>query len=401
MTWGFKESFMRYLKGPIAKGTVTTTGRINESANTLNFSQGEGTYNFTTHGVEIAYRGSMSFYGNNGALDMTFSNVRLITEYENRTISAYFVADISFKEFLGTDVTDAPVQHHTNVKFAEIDASNMGRNPISFDQAVVTLTAAGAQAMGGFYEAGEKLDNLTLTSEMGGMGSACPQEPEQPADPEAPEQPGEPNEPAQPTEPEQSDQPEKPKDPTPAQPTTPGPQPNKPNPTPSPSVPTSTGTQRNQAGISAGTFTWGLKDSFVKYINGPIAKGKITVSGGTEKNGVLTFKKAQGSFDPKTKKGHVSFSGNVNYKGHGGLLDSTLSNFTLKLNGGNTATLAADVSAKNLDGRVYSGKQVSFASVKVSGIKVGKNSMSLADAPTKLTQAEPRPSAASTRQARL
>lgn len=78
-----------------------------------------------------------------------------------------------------------------------------------------------------------------------------------------------------------------------------------------------------------GTLEWGVKESFRSYVVGSIANGKITPSGGAKQrsgNGVFTFPQASSDTTWDGAKGTVQYAGNVNFYGHDGVMDVSLSN---------------------------------------------------------------------------
>ncbi|MFC0582163.1 HtaA domain-containing protein [Micrococcoides hystricis] len=364
MDWGFRESFMKYLTGRIANGKVETTSPVTETNHVFSFTGGSGEYSFATHDVSISYPGSFSFWGHGGTLDSTFSNVRIVIEGGKK---AFFVADVKYQGDLNMATYESTTYNEKDVKFATIDTSAMtvdrATSTLSFTNAATNLTADGVRTMAEFYPENEPLAPITLTAKVGALGSACPPAP---VETEAPAEP----EPTQPATPK---------------PSTPNPSTQSPKPTkPATSKPDSA--KSAEAGVSAGTFDWGVKKSFMSYINGPIAKGKVTVNGGKNNAGTLSFAKANGVFDPTTKKGHVTFPGSVNFTGHNGALNTTFTNFSVHFDGSKTAVLRADVNAKELSGGTYSGKQVALATVDAASLKVSKSSLSLKNAAAKLTK---------------
>ena len=81
--WGIKQSFREYVKGPIAKGQIEVSGGATEAADgTYKFPVSSGTYDLTTHQVEVQGIGTVHFTGHDmGAgplLDVTFTNPRVI-----------------------------------------------------------------------------------------------------------------------------------------------------------------------------------------------------------------------------------------------------------------------------------------------------------------------------------
>ncbi len=124
------------------------------------------------------------------------------------------------------------------------------------------------------------------------------------------------------------------------------------------------------APVTAGTMVWGMKDSFRKYIVGPIAKGNITVSDGATQaasNGPFTFGGGTGTASSGAFTG--SYKGKVTMKGHetppgSGTFDlnMTLSNPKITIAGG-TGVLAVD--AVDSDGAALPG--LKFVNLVLTG----------------------------------
>ncbi|OJU85460.1 MAG: hypothetical protein BGO11_00490 [Solirubrobacterales bacterium 70-9] len=161
--WGIKQSFREYVKGPIAKGQIEVSGGATEAADgTYKFPVGSGTYDLTTHQVEVQGVGTVHFTGHDmGAgplLDVTFTNPRVVV---GKTSVVY--ADVVSKTFPGGEVKSYP-----NAEFALVDASTA--KPIFEGEAVTLksmpteLTTAGSEAFSGFIPPGEELDPLSLTA---------------------------------------------------------------------------------------------------------------------------------------------------------------------------------------------------------------------------------------------
>ena len=83
------------------------------------------------------------------------------------------------------------------------------------------------------------------------------------------------------------------------------------------------------------SLTWGFKETFRSYISGTIANGEWTVAdGATYETPDFGWADGVGSFDPSTGEGTISFDGSIRFTGHGGVLDTTVSNPQLRLLGG-------------------------------------------------------------------
>ncbi len=162
--WGIKQSFREYVKSPTrAAGQIEVSGGAQEAADgTYKFPVGSGAYDTTTHVVEVQGIGTVHFTGHfmGGvpALDMTFSNPRVVI---GKTSVVY--ADVTSKSLMTGEMTSYP-----GVEFALVDASTT--KPVSEGEAMslsgmpAELTAAGSQAFAGFYKAGEPLDPLSLVA---------------------------------------------------------------------------------------------------------------------------------------------------------------------------------------------------------------------------------------------
>jgi hypothetical protein len=99
--------------------------------------------------------------------------------------------------------------------------------------------------------------------------------------------------------------------------------------------------------------TWGIRESYRNYINGPIANGVTTVAdgavwtdGSTPAKGPFTWPVTSALYNSATNKGTVKFAGSVFTGGHdygqGYLVELKLEDLTLKIDG-NVGTLTADL----------------------------------------------------------
>jgi hypothetical protein len=157
--WGIKQSFREYVKGTTAKGAIEVSGGATEAADgSYVFPVSTGTYDTTTHGVEVQAIGTVHFTGHAGALDVTFSNPRVVI---GKTSAIY--ADVISKTFPGGEVKSYP-----DAEFALVDASTakpvFAGEAVTLSQMPTELTAEGEEAFSGFLKAGAALDPLTLTA---------------------------------------------------------------------------------------------------------------------------------------------------------------------------------------------------------------------------------------------
>jgi LPXTG-motif cell wall-anchored protein len=120
--------------------------------------------------------------------------------------------------------------------------------------------------------------------------------------------------------------------------------------------------------VSGATISWGVKQSFVSYINGPIAKG--SVSGG--------WGSGSGAYNTEADKGLVNYSGSIHYTGHSGILDITLSNPSIQVNSANSATLYVTASGSG---------RIAMATLSLPDATQSSTSISWSNASASLTTA--------------
>jgi len=150
ITWNVKSSFREYVVGPIANGSYT-----------INWGSGSGAYNTDEDRGRVSFGGSAHFTGHSGALDLTISNPR-IQVYSSG--SAVLIANISSKAY-----GDSPAVNASGVAIANLSlpSATVSGGTIRWSGASATLTAAGAKAFAGFYEAGTSLDPVSFTFPLG------------------------------------------------------------------------------------------------------------------------------------------------------------------------------------------------------------------------------------------
>lgn len=150
LSWGVRSSFVSYIEGGIAKGSVATGGGAHRSGHGFSWGPGSGSLNGSGTGT-VSFPGSVRFTGHDGLLDLAISNVQVRSTGGN---SGTLIAHVRSTDMEGNVVANGTVTIGT-VSFSSIGA-NGGTGS-------VTLTFEGARAFAGFYGAGEALDNLTLS----------------------------------------------------------------------------------------------------------------------------------------------------------------------------------------------------------------------------------------------
>jgi hypothetical protein len=155
LTWGVRDSFRSYVTGPIAGGSISSSGVSGSGPWT--WSGGTGSFNASSVMGLTSWGGSVHFTGHNGTLDVTLSSPAV------RVTSASAAT-------LYLTVTDSD-GNTSRVAFATLNlaagSSSIGDTAARWSAVPATLTSAGAAAFAGFYSAGESLDPVSFTLPLG------------------------------------------------------------------------------------------------------------------------------------------------------------------------------------------------------------------------------------------
>ena len=158
--WGIKESFRKYVKGPIAQGQIEVSGgAVEAEGGTFRFPVVSGSYDLATHVTEVQASGTVHFTGHYSggvpALDVTFTDPRVILGGETGTV----FADVASKAF-----TPGEPEAFPNAEFALLDTSGVvpgfGTEAVTLTGIPAELTKEGSEAFAGFYAEGTALDAL-------------------------------------------------------------------------------------------------------------------------------------------------------------------------------------------------------------------------------------------------
>lgn len=170
LEWGIKSSFVTYINGSIADGSVTPGDGATVTAGGFQFAPATGTYDPDTGDMDAAFGpGSVQFlghnYGNGALIDLEISDLRI----EIVSGAASLVADVSSRELLALDPSAQPgpmIEYNdvaiATLNFAGISPSVSGAT-VTFTGVPATLTEAGVPAFAEFYEAGTALDPVTFS----------------------------------------------------------------------------------------------------------------------------------------------------------------------------------------------------------------------------------------------
>ena len=369
LDWGVKQSFRSYVSGPIGQGAIEVTGGATRNADgTFHFGLGSARYDLGTHTLSAGFAGGVRFTAHAGQLDVSLSDLKLTTSGTTGTLTA----DTASKEQIG-----GPLTERQDVPLATFVVA---RDTTTGAATPAKLTEEGAKAFAGFYPAGSDLDPLSVllvqspVSPSPSPSASATATTSASATATATES-ATATATATATESATSSA-------SPSATST-----GSPSASASASASTSasasgsaTASGSASAGATAtrpasgelaivnGTLDWTVKESFRKYLAGPVAAGKVEFGGGAAD---YRFGGATGSYNTATHAVTAGFNGSVRFLGHpatggGYALDTTFSKFGVRIDQGG-AFLTADVSAKSQDGRSSTPAAVRVAKLDLSG----------------------------------
>ncbi|MFJ4191942.1 HtaA domain-containing protein [Kitasatospora sp. NPDC089509] len=366
LDWGVKASFRSYIEGPASQGgAVELTGGATRNADgTFHFGLASAKYDLGTHALSSSFTGGVHFTAHHGALDVALSDLKITTSGTTGTLTA----DTASKESMGaTEITrrdDVPLVTFT-----------VGRDTTGGTPTATKLTEQGAQAFAGFYQAGTDMDPLSLLLKQSPATPSPTGTPSVTATPSATASPT-----AQPTaSPSATASPTATATAT-ASPTATG----SATPTGTPNTP-STGPDRLP--VLNGTLNWTVKESFRKYLESPMAAGKVEFGDGAAD---YRFGGGTGAYNTADHSLSAGFAGSVRFLGHPGkdgwALDTTLSKLGLAIDK-DGAFLTADVNGKSPDGKstALSGARIAKLDVPASALKPVDGVVTLTGVPATLT----------------
>ena len=165
--WGIKESFRAYVEGPIADGGIEVTApAVRNEDGTFSWKKGKGKADADADTAKINFRGTVYFYGHDDGtgptLEIYVDKPRLVINGDN----SFVVADVSSR--LGGELMEYP-----GVQLVEIDTTGLDLEPnrkglVKISNLPTELTAAGAEAFAGFYEAGTAFDPVSAKFKVAG-----------------------------------------------------------------------------------------------------------------------------------------------------------------------------------------------------------------------------------------
>ena len=402
LTWNIRDSFLHYLN-TIARGNITVEGLSKNAAGGLDFTSASGSYDEATKTGQINFAGKVHISGHHGQLNSSFENTRLVIK-EGK---GYLVVDAEALNMQGENRT------FKDLVLAEVDLSGatLENNVLSAKNAAVTVTVEGSEAIfAGQYNDADKraMAPLSFSAKLGSQlvenkvtdttvkgsntgsgstnlgnnanagiggtnfggsvnnGGGSASHSHNSSTPAAHPNGGKSGSFSSVSK-------------NPAQPVcTPV--------TVTKQVPVKAANKAPAASadgkVASADLGWGVRDSFRNYIRGGIANGSWDLNGTTYSNNAFQWAKGTGSF--KDGKGSISFTGSVHFTGHHGILDTTISNPRLEING-KTAVLYATMVGNDMDGKSHNYGEVALLNVDVSGLQVSGDKISISGAGTTIT----------------
>ncbi|WP_311647723.1 HtaA domain-containing protein [Rothia mucilaginosa] len=390
LSWDIRESFLKYLTS-FAHGSVNVEGMEKTAAGGFKYTQASGVYNPETKTGQINFAGTAEFTGHNGQLKSTIKNMRLVVVNGKGTL----VADVDALTLDGKSVSK------TGLAFAEVDLSgaSVKDGVFSAQNAAVTLTDEGSTVLfAGQYRGADKAmaplsfsvklseqtaentvevprvsenkSSESSTSDNKGSENGSSNEGSSNSGANGSGSNGSAgtsgsvsnggsssngsvsNNPAQPV-----------------------------------CVPVTRSREVQEQGASDGTIKsanlgWGVRDSFRNYVRGGIANGSWELNGTSYSSDAFNWSNGTGTF--KNGKGSISFSGSVRFTGHHGILDTTIANPRLEING-NSGTLYATMTSNDPSGKATNYGEVALLKVDLSGLQSSSDAVSVNGAATTLT----------------
>ena len=141
--------------------------------------------------------------------------------------------------------------------------------------------------------------------------------------------------------------------------------------------------------VSAGTLTWGVKESFRSYISGSIANGEWTVSDDMRyETPSFIWDKVAGGVTPGLEAGEIGFTGAVHFTGHDGAMALDLANPKIEFAADDTAYLLLDIGSSDATNPDSSAEQTGVRAAKLdlaTAVSAGGSELSIEGAVPRLT----------------
>lgn len=389
LSWDIRESFLKYLTG-FAHGSVNVEGMEKTAAGGFKYTQASGVYNPETKTGQINFAGTAEFTGHNGQLKSTIKNMRLVVVNGKGTL----VADVDALTRDGKSVSK------TGLAIAEVDLSgaSVKDGVFSAQNAAVALTAEGSDVLfaGQYRGADNAMAPLSFSVKLSEQTAENTVEVPRVSENKSSDNKGSENGSSDNSSSNTSGNSGTNGSGSGGSAGTSGSVSNggsssngsvSNNPAQPVCVPVTRTREVQEQGASDGTIKsanlgWGVRDSFRNYVRGGIANGSWELNGTSYSSDAFNWSNGTGTF--KNGKGSISFSGSVRFTGHHGILDTTIANPRLEING-NSGTLYATMNSNDPSGKATNYGEVALLKVDLSGLQSSSDAVSVNGAATTLT----------------
>lgn len=389
LSWDIRESFLKYLTS-FAHGSVNVEGMEKTAAGGFKYTQASGVYNPETKTGQINFAGTAEFTGHNGQLKSTIKNMRLVVVNGKGTL----VADVDALTRDGKSVSK------TGLAIAEVDLSgaSVKDGVFSAQNAAVALTAEGSDVLfaGQYRGADNAMAPLSFSVKLSEQTAENTVEVPRVSENKSSDNKGSENGSSDNSSSNSSDSSGANGSGSNGSAGTSGSVSNggsssngsvSNNPAQPVCVPVTRTREVQEQGASDGTIKsanlgWGVRDSFRNYVRGGIANGSWELNGTSYSSDAFNWSNGTGTF--KDGKGSISFSGSVRFTGHHGILDTTIANPRLEING-NSGTLYATMNSNDPSGKATNYGEVALLKVDLSGLQSSSDAVSVNGAATTLT----------------
>ena len=389
LSWDIRESFLKYLTS-FAHGSVNVEGMEKTAAGGFKYTQASGVYNPETKTGQINFAGTAEFTGHNGQLKSTIKNMRLVVVNGKGTL----VADVDALTRDGKSVSK------TGLAIAEVDLSgaSVKDGVFSAQNAAVALTAEGSDVLfaGQYRGADNAMAPLSFSVKLSEQTAENTVEVPRVSENKSSDNKGSENGSSDNSSSNSSGNSGANGSGSNGSAGTSGSVSNggsssngsvSNNPAQPVCVPVTRTREVQEQGASDGTIKsanlgWGVRDSFRNYVRGGIANGSWELNGTSYSSDAFNWSNGTGTF--KDGKGSISFSGSVRFTGHHGILDTTIANPRLEING-NSGTLYATMNSNDPSGKATNYGEVALLKVDLSGLQSSSDAVSVNGAATTLT----------------
>lgn len=389
LSWDIRESFLKYLTG-FAHGSVNVEGMEKTAAGGFKYTQASGVYNPETKTGQINFAGTAEFTGHNGQLKSTIKNMRLVVVNGKGTL----VADVNALTRDGKSVSK------TGLAIAEVDLSGASVKDgiFSAQNAAVALTDEGSEVLfaGQYRGANNAMAPLSFSVKLSEQTAENTVEVPRVSENKSSDNKGSENGSSDNSSSNSSGNSGANGSGSNGSAGTSGSVSNgssssngsvSNNPAQPVCVPVTRTREVQEQGASDGTIKsanlgWGVRDSFRNYVRGGIANGSWELNGTSYSSDAFNWSNGTGTF--KGGKGSISFSGSVRFTGHHGILDTTIANPRLEING-NSGTLYATMTSNDPSGKATNYGEVALLKVDLSGLQSSADAVSVNGAATTLT----------------